>query len=137
MRIKTFPLLFLILALCSCANFSREMYRGLTVSQAGWQDIMNVVDKAESQGKITPGAARVILNYEGRYRTTHNQIATLTAQWMDLKAVAANEDQLRTLQARIIAFQVSLTQLIAEFYGFLTELGVMDENPFRRHTTDN
>jgi len=133
-RATTFVLL---LTLCSCANFSAQMYRGLTVSQAGWQQLMNAVDRAESEGKITPGAARVILTYEERYRTTHNQIAALTAQWVELKAIAANEDQLRTLKARIIAFQVALAQTIAEFSGFLTEMGVLDANPFRRPTAAN
>ena len=72
----------LTLLLCvSCQkDFSRQMYRGLAVSGVSWQSLMNAVDLAELRDDISPGAARLILDYEERHRTTHNQIAALTTR---------------------------------------------------------
>ena len=138
MNLKRAPIFILLCALLfpACANFSQDMYRGLTVSQVSWEEAMNALDIAERQGLVTRRVAEVALTYEEKHRLTHNMIEELTEQWVNLGLIKANEDQRHALRWKIISYQTTLTETVAEFVTFLRRMGIINENPFRPTATD-
>ena len=126
MIIKRIPIFALLLLFCACgAGFDTGIRRGLTASKITYEGAMEAVDKAERAGKVSSETAKVILGYENRHRTLHNLTLQMLEQYVSMRELGQNEDQLKTLQGQIEGYQTALVLLVVEFVVFLKEMGVM------------
>ena len=127
MKLRTVSLVLLLLLFSGCGgDFNKAVHNGLQVSQLTYDTAMNSVDVAERNDAITPPLARRILDYEEKYRSGHNMIASLGKQHAAFKQAGVQEEHLDGLEVRIHVYMLGLSELIAEFVAFLQEFGIYE-----------
>lgn len=124
--LKSAPVIFLMLALCSCGGgFDTGIRRGLTASKITYEGAMDAVDKKMRMGEVSGKASEIILGYEEKHRAIHNMTIALTEQYVKMRELGQSEEQLLTLEEQIRGYQTATVLLVAEFVVFLQEIGVM------------
>jgi hypothetical protein len=129
MKHLPFPFLLTLLLTGCGMDFQKSTHLALTASQATYYGAMEVIDIAESQGRIVhPAVAMEILEFEDTYRGAHNTSEELIEQWMILKEGGADKGHLERLEWEIRNYTALAARAAAELMGFLKRIGLYGED---------